>query len=52
VRVERDRPVSLVGEVIDRVPALRVRHAKQAIRDALIDHVNTSPRMAKTTGGF
>jgi xylulose-5-phosphate/fructose-6-phosphate phosphoketolase len=31
---------SLVGEVIDRVPALgsRAAYAKQAIRDALIDH--------------
>ena len=31
---------SLVGEVIDRVPALAARaaYAKQAIRDALIEH--------------
>jgi xylulose-5-phosphate/fructose-6-phosphate phosphoketolase len=31
---------SLVGEVIDRVPSLvsRAAYAKQAIRDALIDH--------------
>jgi xylulose-5-phosphate/fructose-6-phosphate phosphoketolase len=31
---------SLVGEVIDRVPGLssRAAYAKQAIRDALIDH--------------
>jgi xylulose-5-phosphate/fructose-6-phosphate phosphoketolase len=31
---------SLVGEVIDRVPSLAARaaYAKQAIRDALIDH--------------
>ncbi len=30
----------LVGDVIDRVPSLgsRAAHAKQAIRDALIDH--------------
>ena len=45
---------SLVGEVVDRLPAYasRAGYAKQAIRDALVEHRSTSPGTAKTIRGF